>query len=109
MLLSALRYVDNTRGYRIDGGEAVWANFDFIAHGIAAQRFSADQVAPSILTASQSMNREAVTYRAEYSGLHVYGTSARLRFVVNSCPETEWNFNETDFGVLAQEAGCKTC
>ena len=109
MLLSALRYVDNTRGYSVDGGAPVWANSDFIAQGIAAQRFDAVPVAPSILTASQSMNREAVTYRAEYSSLHVYGTSARLRFVVNSCPETDWNLTETDFGVLAQEAGCKTC
>ena len=27
MLLSALRYVDNTRGYSVDGGAPVWANF----------------------------------------------------------------------------------
>lgn len=109
MLLSSLRYLNNTRGYQVDGGAAVWANSDFIAQGIAAQRFDAVPVAPSILTASQKHNAEDPTFRVERSAENIYGTAVNLRFAVNACPETEWNFTETDFGVLAQEAGCKTC
>lgn len=109
MLLSALSYLSNTAGYSVDGGAAVWANSYFITQGEVAQRFSAALVAPSILTASQKHNVEAPTFRVERSAENIYGTAVNLRFAVNTCPEIDWNFTETDFGVLAQEAGCKTC
>jgi hypothetical protein len=91
MLLSSLRYVNNTRGYQVDGGVAVWANSDFIAQGIAAQRFDAVPVAPSILTASQKHNAEAPTFRVERAE-NIYGTQRRsfsgwiFAYTVNACP-----------------------
>lgn len=110
VLQSCLKYLENTRGYSIDAGPDVWANMDFVAQALAAQRIvSADFKAPSILTASQSLNREAPFFRVERSAEKIYGTAINLRFAASGCITPEWNFTETDFGVLAQEAGCKTC
>ena len=110
ILFSCLEFLKNTRGFSVDGGDPVWANKDLVEQGIAAQRFDAVPVLPSILTESEKLNQEAVFFRAERITEKIYGTAINVRVAVTNCAETpEWNFTETDFGVLAQEAGCKTC
>lgn len=110
ILVNCLDYLNNTRPYRIDGNVTpVWANADFVSQGTAAQRFIADQAGAPILVPSFAPNSEAQMTRIDMSAVKMHGTAVTLRIVTKRCPEIEWNFTETDFGVLAQEAGCKNC
>ena len=108
ILQACLDYLKNTRPYSIDGGADVWANKSFIQQGMAAQRFTASPRGAGITDQSQSLNSEAQFFRAEKVG-NIYGTVITLRFYGDGCVTPEWNFNETDFGVLAHEAGCSNC
>lgn len=108
ILQACLDYLKNTYQYSVDGGAPVWANKTFIEQGIAAQRFQATRTGPGITDKSQSLNQEAPFFRIEKIG-NIYGTAITLRFYGDGCVTPEWNFNETDFGVLAHEAGCLTC
>lgn len=108
MLQNCLEYLKNTYQYSIDGGAPVWANKTFIEQGEAAQRFTANRNGPSITDKSQSLNPDVPFFRAEKVG-NIYGTVTTLRFYGDGCVTPEWNFNETDFGVFAHEAGCNNC
>jgi len=108
MLQARLEYLKNTYQYSIDGGAPVWANKTFVEQGEAAQRFSANRFGPSITDKSQSLNQDVPFFRAEKVG-NIYGTVTTLRFYGDGCVTPEWNFNETDFGVFAHEAGCNDC
>lgn len=108
ILQSCLEYLKNTSLYSIDGGPDAWSNSDFIYHGVSAQRFTAERKGASILANSQKLNRESTFFRAERSE-KIYGTAMNLSVVASGCKTTTWNFNEPDFGVLAQEAGCLNC
>lgn len=109
ILQACVEYLKNTAGWSVDGAAPVWANSAFIQNGADAQRFTANRVAPGILTGSQKYNAESTFFRAERSAEKIYGTALNLRIAADSCAEIDWNFNEPDFGVLAQEAGCKNC
>lgn len=108
ILQSCLEYLKNTSLYSIDGGPDAWANSDFIDQGVVAQRFTAVRKAGSILIDSQKLSREAQFFRPPGMG-NIYGTIMNLSVVASGCKTTTWNFNEPDFGVLAQEAGCLNC
>jgi hypothetical protein len=109
MLLSALYFVSNVNQTEIDG-VSVWANSDLVSQGEASGALNVTgKTAISILDQSQKYNQEAPFFRVERSAEKMYGTAINLRVATQVCPSVDWNFTETDFGVLAQEAGCKTC
>ena len=101
--------VDARREARLIGDTRDGVAVDEYARCVAAQRFTAERKGPSILTNSQKLNRESTFFRAERSAEKIYGTAMSLSVVASGCKTTTWNFNEPDFGVLAQEAGCLNC
>lgn len=108
LLLSAIHFVSNVNQTGIDGVD-VWANESLVKQGKESGALNVTgETAISILDQSQKYNQEAPFFRVERIG-NIYGTAINLRVSVPVCPTVEWNFTETDFGVLAQEAGCKTC
>ncbi len=108
LLLSALHFVSNVNQTGIDGVD-VWANADLVSQGEASGALNiTGKTAISILDQSQKYNQEAPFFRIEKIG-NIYGTAISLRVATQVCPTVDWNFTETDFGVLAHEAGCKTC
>lgn len=110
MLQSSLNYLEDTSGWRINGGPEVWLNRQFVEQALQAQRIErADFVDPGILTDSQKYNPESTFFRAERSAEKIYGTAINIRIAASACQPTTWNFNETDFEILSQEYGCQTC
>lgn len=109
MLLSALHFVSRVNQTEIDGTD-VWANADLVSQGEASGALNVTgKTSISILDASQKYNQEAPFFRIERSAEKMYGTAMNIRVAASVCPTVDWNFTETDFGILAQEAGCKTC
>lgn len=109
LLLSALHFVSNVNQTGIDGVD-VWANSDLVSQGEASGALNVTgKTSISILDASQKYNQEAPFFRIERSAEKMYGTAINIRVAASVCPTVDWNFTETDFGILAQEAGCKTC
>lgn len=109
LLLGALSFLENTVSAKIDG-VPVWANAEMLKQGSESGALTVTEKSTvSILHTSQRLNQEAPFFRVERSAEKMYGTAMNLRIETQVCPSVEWNFTETDFGVLAQEAGCKTC
>lgn len=108
ILQACIDYLKNTYPYSINDAAPVWANKTFIDYGLSANRFTANRTGGSITDKAQSLNPDATFFRVEKTG-NIYGTAITLRFYGGGCVTPEWNFNETDFGVLAHEAGCSNC
>lgn len=109
LLLSALHFVSNVNQTGIDGTD-VWANADLVSQGEASGALNVTgKTAISILDQSQKYNQESPFFRIERSAEKMYGTAINIRVAASVCPTVDWNFTQTDFGIIAQEAGCKTC
>lgn len=63
-----------------------------------------------LLMNSQVKGNEEIEFRpVDRVAELLFGTAAILNFYQDNCASVEWDFTLLDFGVLAQEAGCKNC
>lgn len=112
MLEACVNYLRGVHAYTIDGNRQGFFNKKMVEQALAAGSIqTAEWVGGvhSIADAALSVNKEAPYFRAERQTENLYGTAITLRFIVDGCCETDWNFTEPDFGVLAHEAGCNDC
>lgn len=112
MLEMCLNYLREVQAYRLNGETDGWYNKKMVEQARAVGAVQSAEWVPGIASIADSAaqyNKQARYFRVERSTENLYGTAMTLQFVVDGCCETAWNFNETDFGVLAQEAGCETC
>lgn len=111
-LETCLNYLKEVEARNLNGVQPGWYNKKLIDQALAVGAVqSAEWVAgvSSIGDRAAMYNKDAAYFRIERTTENLYGTAITLRFLVDGCCETTWNFNETDFGVLAHEAGCETC
>lgn len=110
ILAGCLEYARNTRLYELDGsGTLAYLNDDYVARGLEYGSItSAAKKGPGILDASAHLNKQAQFFRIERTE-KLYGTAVTLSVKLPQCETVGWNFEQTDYGTLAQDAGCKNC
>lgn len=68
------------------------------------------QVTGAFKNSMQAANKEHTMYRQnERTAEYFYGTAITIDFKTTICNQTEFDFNPTDYGAIAQEFGCKNC
>lgn len=108
LLFSSLYYLSKVKQARIEpSGETGFWNTDYLqalkdAGTINDFHTGADWGG---LLNSQQIS----AYRIAVEASKIYGTAVNFTACFQNCEATELNFNLPDFGVLAAEAGCKTC
>lgn len=108
LLFSATYYLSKMREARLEpSNETVWANTDYLAHLKETGDISEFHTLADFGGLLNGQNKAGSGYRLEFA--KIYGTALNITACFQNCEATEFNFNLPDFGVLAAEAGCKTC
>lgn len=67
------------------------------------------QIFQSLKNSMNIQGKEYPIYRQETVSGSLFGTAIELPINSSDCLSTEFDFSPADYGIIAQEAGCKNC